>query len=267
VSNMDVETHVARVTANNDPEERGRIRVACVALLGDDETELPMWVEPALPWGMFAVPDVGELVEIEVLSGSRHDESYGQMSLDNLDPKWKGARFFNEDEDVPTPVHDDFKTHYGKRRGFATPFGHVLMFDDTTDDPSLWLAWTSEKGSTDATKRTVIHIDKNGHCELVVKGEDSIKLEPGKVSVRLGGGATLVLEDNGGSTTATVGDGAMHVAIVEHLRSLYNNLKSYIENATVQTGMGPSSTIQAASGPAPAWDSSIESTKVSIPDG
>lgn len=262
-----VETATARVSANDDPDKRGRIRVVCVALMGDDETDLPMWVEPALDWGWFTVPDVGELVEITYVTSSSEDESHEQMSLDNLDMKWHGARFYNTDEDTPTAVHPTFtSTHYGKRRGFATPLGHFMVFDDTEDAPSLALTWAAKKDAA-ATELTQLLIDKDGNAFLSVLGKHLLKLEPNKLSVRLNEGATLEAALKDGDATLKVGDGAMHVAIVEHLRTLYGNLKTYVENAFVATGMGPSGTIVAANGPAPSWDSAIESTKVSLPDG
>jgi hypothetical protein len=262
-----VEYYPARVTANDDPDKRGRLRIACVGLLGDDETDLPMWVEPALDWGWFYVPDVGEIIEIGCVTGSAQDESRGQMSLDNLDIKWHGARFYNTDEDTPTPVNPIFTdTNYGKRRGFATPLGHFIMFDDTEDAPELTVSWVSKKDAG-AEEVTILNINKDGEALLNVLGKHKLLLKPNQLVINLDDGASLALEGKDGDTTLTVGDGAVHPAIVEHLEALYGDLKSYIENATVNTGMGPSSTIQAASGPAPAWNSAINSTKVSIPDG
>lgn len=261
-----VEYYPARVTANDDPDKRGRVRVSCVGLLGDDEADLPMWVEPALDWGWFYVPDVGEIIEVSAVTGSAQDESIGQMSLDNLDIKWHGARFYNSDADTPTPINDAFtSSNYGKRRGFATPFGHYLVFDDTEDSPEITLTWTSKKnpGANDITQ---VDINKNGEVTITVLGQHSILLKPDQMNVQLNG-ASMNLQSHAGNTTLAIGDGAKHVAIVEYLETLYGNLKSYIENAFVNTGMGPSSTITAANGPAPSWDASIKSTKVTIPDG
>ncbi len=262
-----VEYYPARVTANDDPDQRGRVRIACVGLLGDAETDLPMWVEPALDWGWFCVPDVGEIIEVSCITGSAQDESRGQMSLDNLDIRWHGARFYNEDEDVPTPVNPIFtETHYGKRRGFATPFGHFLMFDDTEDEPQITLSWVAKKdpGAEEVTK---LDINKDGELLISVLGKHTLLIKPNQMKLMLDDGASLDIQGKDGDATMTVGDGAVHPAIVEHLEALYGDLKTYIENAFVNTGMGPSSTITAASGPAPAWDSAINSTKVSIPDG
>lgn len=141
------ETYPAKVTMNQDPEQRGRIKVACSGILGDEETELPMWVEPVPAWGWFFVPDIGEMVEIEVVSGSTEDEQAGQASIDNPDVKWRGNRYYgNEEGEAPTPVNDDFKINYGKRRGFATPAGHTFIFDDTDDQRSISLSWKSVDG-------------------------------------------------------------------------------------------------------------------------
>lgn len=83
------------------------------------------------------------------------------------------------------------------------------------------------------------------------------------------GGATLKLVGSGGITTMTVGDGAVHPAIVEKLQALYTQLKTKLDlfDAHIHpTGVGPS-------GPptpmivAPVWDTAINSTKISIPDG
>lgn len=266
-SSLTLEYYPARVTANDDPDKRGRVRVACVGLLGDDETDLPMWVEPALAWGWFQVPDVGEIIEIGCVTGSAQDESRNQMSLDNLDIKWHGVRFYNTDEDTPTPVNAIFTdTHYGKRRGFATPLGHFFMFDDTEDEPQVTLTWVSKKdaGVEEVTK---IDINKDGEALVSVLGKHTLLIKPNQLLLQLDSGASLDIQGKDGDTTMKVGDGAKHVAIVEYLETLYGDLKTYIENAFVATGMGPSGTILSANGPAPAWDVAIKSTKVTIPDG
>lgn len=152
------EAYPAVVTANEDPENRGRLRVACAALLGDEDSELPQWVEPLVSWGWFFIPDVGELIEIEVVTSSSEDEQHGQMSIDNLAPRWKGERHYgNEEGEAPTPINTDFLKNYGKRRGFATPGGHVLVFDDTDGDRSITLTWTNKD-----EERSFMTFDKDG---------------------------------------------------------------------------------------------------------
>lgn len=134
-------SYPATVTAIEDPEQRGRIRVACSALMGDEETEMPEWVRPSYEWGWFIVPDVGEVVDIEVTEGAHDDETFGQASINNLDPTWKTRYWGGADTDVKRPVPDDFKTNYGKRRGFATPGGHIMMFDDTEGKKKFSVTW------------------------------------------------------------------------------------------------------------------------------
>ncbi len=79
----------------------------------------------------------------------------------------------------------------------------------------------------------------------------------GSVLFRLPDGSTFTIEVDG--------DASKHVAIVEELKQLYNDLKSYIEGAKVPTAMGPSGTINAGSGPAPSWNEAIKSERVIIP--
>lgn len=157
------EKFTATVTANDDPEKRGRIRVTCVGLMGDDEEEVAQWVEPTHQWGWFIVPDVGELVEIEVTTASSADEQFGQASIANLDITWRGGRYWGNEEAEEghgkTDIPEDFTaSNYGKRRGFATPGGHVLLFDDTEGDRKITVTWKM----AGEDKRTSFSIDKNG---------------------------------------------------------------------------------------------------------
>lgn len=267
-SHTTIESYSARVTANDDPEKRGRIRITCVGLLGDDETDLPMWVEPSLTWGWFFVPDVGEIIEIECVTGSAQDESQGQMSLDNLDIRWKGVRYYNEDEDVPTEIHPKFsEKNYGKRRGFATPLGHVFVFDDTKGDSTIALTWVA-KEEAEAEQMTTLEIDKKGHVHLTMLNKHKIVFTPSKLVVTHDEGNALTLEKKEADATLKIGDGAVHATIVEHLETFWTSkVKPYIDNAFVNTGFGISSTIAIANPPgAPQWDPKINSKKVSFPD-
>lgn len=112
-----------------------------------------------------------------------------------------------------------------------------------------------------------IHIAED-HIEVTLGGETRIKAEAEKVDVTLGGASTTI-EGSGGDTKMTVGDGAKHVAIVEHLEALWGDLKTAMDTwdtHTHPTGVGPSGPAAQPSS-VPAWDGSINSTKVSIPDG
>jgi hypothetical protein len=208
-------TYPAKVTFNQDPDKRGVIRVACVGLLGDEDTEVPVDVEPVHDWGWFYVPDIGEVVEIECVEGSDEDEQHGQMSIDNIDLKWRSARHYGNDEgEAPTPINPVFTSkNYGKRRGFATPAGHVFMFDDTEGSEEITLSW------------------KDGSALLTFDLTGSIKLQ------NLAG-ATLVMDSVTNKIVATAGtielNGAAQAAILGDL------FKTYFDTHTHPTGVGPS---------------------------
>lgn len=140
---MKTEKHPATVTDNSDPEKRGRFKVKCLGLIGDSETELPDWVTPAFDWGWFVVPDVGEEVEIEVVvEDETRADTYGQAFLEAPRLRWRGKRFPSTQGDEPRPPNEQLTdTNYGKRRGFATPNGHVLLFDDTEGGETVTLSW------------------------------------------------------------------------------------------------------------------------------
>lgn len=150
MANQD-ETFTATVTANDDPEKRGRIRCTCVGLMGDEDGDMPMWIEPELLWGWFVVPDVGELVEIVASKHGDGDDSFGQSFLESPSLRWRGARHWTAESaaDART-VPEDFKTNYGKRRGFATPQGHILLFDDTEGKERIALTWHGVREGADA---------------------------------------------------------------------------------------------------------------------
>lgn len=89
------------------------------------------------------------------------------------------------------------------------------------------------------------------------------------LTIKIEDGPTLRLEGKEDEAKLTVGDGAMHVAIVEHLKALYEELKAKLDVFDSHTHiyafgptLDPIPKIQA-----PAWDSAIESSKVSFPDG
>jgi len=208
-------TYPAKVTFNADPDKRGVIRVACIGLMGDEETECPVDVEPVHDWGWFVVPDVGEIVEIEVLEASDDDEQAGQMSIDNLDLKWRSARYYgNEDGDAPTPIHPMLTSkNYGKRRGFATPAGHVFMLDDTEGQEQITLSW------------------KDGSAFITLDAKGSVLLSASN-------GATLTIEADSGKIIVT--SGKIEINGAEQAAILGNLFKTYFDAHTHPTGVGPS---------------------------
>lgn len=188
------EVHTATVTANDDPETRGRIRCSCVGLLADEDGELPMWIEPELQWGWFIVPDVGEIVEIVATVQGDTDDSFGQTSLENPNLRWKGVRHWSEDQDGDTPrtVPEDFTaTNYGKRRGFATPAGHVLLFDDTEGKEKVSITHHSQSDD----KFSSMSIDEDGSVVLANKNGSLIYLNAKQ-------GQIAMIDEHGNSYTS-----------------------------------------------------------------
>ena len=165
---MRTEIYDAIVTDNDDEEKRGRVEYACAGLMGDEETPLPEWAVPSLDWGWFVVPDIGEIIEIEVIVSSETDESYGQSSIGSLNAKWKGKRAWTSSEtdgdNVPRPIPEDFQTNYGKRRGFATPAGHIMYFDDTTGKEKVHISQKLKDGYQ------MMSMDEKGGLVIANKG-------------------------------------------------------------------------------------------------
>lgn len=155
------ETYRATVSDNADPEMRGRIKVTSAQALGAADAPLPMWIEPAMMWGFFIVPDVGETVEIVMAAHGDMDESHGQAALEEPDVRWRGVRFWSTpDAPMPRVVPEDFKTNYGKRRGLATPQGHLLIFDDTEGKEKVSLQWHGAREGVD--KYSMVSLDEAG---------------------------------------------------------------------------------------------------------
>lgn len=307
---MTTESYPAVVMFNDDPDKRGIIRVACAGLMGDEDTEIPIDVEPVQEWGWFSVPDVGEIVEVEVITGSEEDESFGQASIDNLDLKWRGKRYYTDGEDdnvEPTKVHNDFvATNYAKRRGFSTPFGHIIMFDDTEGDPRMFISLQTEKlkqgEAPDPEKISRIELEPNGNFKitllkkhtLIIDVEEpsiEVSLDDGKhifrmaasapsFEVLLDSGDTMGVSGKDGDTTTVLGDGAVKAAIADHMESLWGDLVSYLDGHThlyneisVAGGSGAPAVgipipteTQAPSQSAPTWDGNINSQKLTFPD-
>lgn len=113
--------HFAEVTRNFDENEklRGAIFFKSDTLTGDKE--FPIAAEPCFPiagqngFGFFAVPEPGDIVEIEIDDAVEHPQ-----------PRWRCSIYSSVDE-----IAREFRKNYPKRMGFRTKTGHVLIWDDT----------------------------------------------------------------------------------------------------------------------------------------
>lgn len=82
--------------------------------------------------------------------------------------------------------------------------------------------------------------------------------------------AELTVEGKGTTAKITLGDGAVKAAIADHLKTLYNSLKSKLDLADVHTHTDPQGGVTGPpSAPvgAPSWNSAIESSHLLIPNG
>lgn len=192
------EKHDAVVTATNDPERRGRIKVKSASLLGDEDSDVPIWIEPVLAWGTFVIPDVGEIVEIVIDSIDDTDETFAATSIENPRPRWYGARYYQKiDGEGHRTVPEEFKVNYGKRRGFATPQGHMVIFDDTAGSELLSVSCKVSTGTIS------IVMDKDGSMTLgdplgssiVLDGLGTVKID-GTLYTEIGGATALALAKN-----------------------------------------------------------------------
>jgi len=105
------------------------------------------------------------------------DESFGQSMIFEPRIHWRAKRFYHEGGDTESPIHEDFKdeTKYGKRRGFATPAGHILLFDDTNGEEMVRLTWHQVEGEED--KYAYLAMNKDGSVTIGNKKGSLIYLD------------------------------------------------------------------------------------------
>jgi uncharacterized protein involved in type VI secretion and phage assembly len=120
----------ATVVDNQDPQQRGRLRLQIPAVLGDQQSD---WALPCAPYGgkqgegFFMVPDVDAQVWVEFEEGDIHK------------PIWVGT-FWQQQSDVPEDAAKDEPT----TRLLRTRSGHILQFDDAEGEERFRLFHPSE---------------------------------------------------------------------------------------------------------------------------
>lgn len=207
---MNFKRYMAIVVDNQDPDQLGRIKVACPDFMGGgkkDETLASLkdlvaiedWVDPVLDWGWFYVPDIDEMVEIEIQVTSTEDEVPFESAIMSPNIRWRGKRFWGgEKTEAPRPIPDDMKTNYGKRRGLITPGGHVVLFDDTPGKSMVRISWHDKEGEEDFY--SFIALDETGSIVLANKAGTTVYLDAKNK-------AFTVLDEHG-NTIATDANGS-----------------------------------------------------------
>lgn len=108
---------------------------------------------------------------------------------------------------------------------------------------------------------------KNGDGSDSDAESTKLILENNKITILNEGGAGVLIQNKDGNASLTLGDGAVHSAISEHLETLWSSLVTWLTSATVLTALGPSAPFPTLAGPPPDWLATIESSKSSFPDG
>lgn len=191
------ERYPAIVTSIDDDQKRGRVFVKCLQITGDDDQVYPEPIEPSWDWGWFYVPDVGEEIEIEVVvSDDQEEDTFQQAFLEYPQITWRSKRHASQEGEAPRLVNSLFtEKNYGKRRGFATPTGHVMMFDDTDGDEQVLLTWKKNG----AEEYAFLSFDKDGSAILSNKNGSMVYLNAAD-------GEIMIADEHGNSiSTADTG--------------------------------------------------------------
>lgn len=166
------------VADNEDPEQRGRLKLKVPTVLGEEVTG---WALPCLPFGglanqgLFLVPEPDSQIWVEFEEG-------------NLDqPIWTGT-FWQQSGDPPEEAAKTPPT----TRVLRTPSGHVLQFDDAEGEEQIRLHHSSE---------AELLIDPEGSIVLTDKAGSKLTLDAA--------GNTVVLEDSNGNTLTMSSSGTV----------------------------------------------------------
>lgn len=166
----------AFVVNNDDPEQRGRIRVKVPSVFGQEET---FWCLPCMPFGgldeqgLFMVPEVGAQVWVEFEEG-------------NPDmPIWTGV-FWQPSRPIPSEAQKSPPT----TRVLKTPAGHVLQFDDEASAEKVALKHTIGSELAIDEQGTTVLTDQNGSKLTLDANGNSVTLEDSN-------GNKLVMDSSG----------------------------------------------------------------------
>jgi hypothetical protein len=257
--------------SSRSPEPEEVLRQAFSYFLGDTHTALPARVEEYYPDEQKI--DAKPLIKRRVVGGD------GSELLEEL------------------PIIPDVPVAFPRNANFFLTFplaaGDLVLLVFAERSLDKWLASTGEDTDPDEFRMhdlsdavalpglypfssAIKDVDKEGMALGHDKDGMQIHITQDKVEIT-SGGATVEITGKDSSAEFKLGDGAVHAAIVENLETLWGQLKAAIDvldthihtttatvGATAVPGVISPTTTPAN---APSWDSSINSSKVSFPDG
>jgi hypothetical protein len=122
----------AIVNDNVDPDKLGQLKVEVPAVFPEGEIVV---ARPALPYGVFFLPEVGVNIWVEFEGG------------DTALPLWTGVQYIAGSEWAP-------ESDIPEKRVLRTPSGHIVMFDDKGGEEKIEI--------TDGVNGHVVTLDSNG---------------------------------------------------------------------------------------------------------
>ncbi|MDD3581446.1 MAG: phage baseplate assembly protein V [Desulfobacca sp.] len=173
------------VTDNDDPEQRGRVRLNVPAVLGEAESG---WALPCLPFGgladqgFFTVPEIGAQVWVEFEAGNLNA------------PIWTGT-FWQSAGDPPAEAAQSPPT----TRVFKTPAGHILQFDDKAGEEQFRLSHPSGTETTVDAVGTVVIADCQGNTLTLDADANKIVLEDANGNTLTMDASGIMVEDKNGN--------------------------------------------------------------------
>lgn len=171
---------------NQDPEQRGRLKVRVPSVLGD---QVSGWALPCLPFGglanqgLFMVPEVDAQLWVEFEEG-------------NVDkPIWVGV-FWQQSADTPEEAALDEPT----TRLIRTPSGHVLQFDDAEGEEQFRLAHPTGTEMTIDSEGSVVIADAAGNVLTLDAANNKITVtDSNRNSLTMDSSGTEIEDSNGNS--------------------------------------------------------------------
>jgi uncharacterized protein involved in type VI secretion and phage assembly len=164
----------AVVTANDDPQKRGRIQVTVADVLGTKISST--WALPCLPMaapnaGVFVVPPVGALVWVEFEQG---DVDY---------PVWTGG-FWGESSNLPEMALSPEPNGSGQNIVLRTTGGQGLAVSDASASSSAGgIVLKSAGGAMLIVNDSGIYLDNGQGATIQLVGSE-VSVNQGALSVR-----------------------------------------------------------------------------------